>query len=173
MQGGNRKKEKIRPVGRIRMPLEQEAGTLTRIFRLNGGRADVCATSACDGAGDGNRTRVIGLGSRSSATELRLRILMFWLGRLGSDQRISDSESDALPLGYTPIGAVGFVSAPTMPIATFADPRPRSSLPRFSSTSARLPYPTHPRKCPGSRNRLRLDVNSLGSSTPSGPSASD
>ena len=25
-----------------------------------------------------------------------------WLGWLGSDQRISDSESDALPLGYTP-----------------------------------------------------------------------
>ena len=103
MQGGNRKKEKIRPVGRIRMLLEQEAGTFTRIFRLNGGRADVCATSACDGAGDGDRTRVIGLGSRGSATELRLRTLMFWLGRLGSDQRISDSESDALPLGYAPI----------------------------------------------------------------------
>ena len=27
-----------------------------------------------DGAGDGNRTRVIGLGSRSSATELRLQL---------------------------------------------------------------------------------------------------
>ena len=60
-KGGLEKKEKIRPVGRIRMLLEQEAGTLTRIFRLNGGRADGCATSACDGAGDGDRTRVFSL----------------------------------------------------------------------------------------------------------------
>lgn len=73
----------------------------------------------------------------------------------------------ALPLGYTPIGVVGFVSAPTMPIVTAVAQLPQPlenclSLPRFSSTSARLPYPTHPRKCPGSRNCLRLDVNSLG-----------
>ncbi len=27
---------------------------------------------------------------------------LHWLGWLGSDQRVSDSESDALPLGYTP-----------------------------------------------------------------------
>ena len=28
--------------------------------------------------------------------------IMFWLGYLGSNQGMSESEADALPLGYTP-----------------------------------------------------------------------
>ena len=34
-------------------------------------------------------------------------VLFYWLGWLGSDQRMQESKSCALPLGYTPIRVVG------------------------------------------------------------------
>lgn len=35
--------------------------------------------------------------------QVRPTLIDFWLGYLGSNQEMSDSESDALPFGYTPI----------------------------------------------------------------------
>ena len=41
--------------------------------------------------------------SNKMKTHLEGCVIFFWLGYLGSNQGMSESEADALPLGYTPI----------------------------------------------------------------------
>ena len=66
-----------------------------------------------------------------------------WLGWLGSDQRMTESKSVALPLGYTPIRVVGEdgFEPPNPKELIYSQPRLATSLFTHVRTLARPPLP--------------------------------